>query len=258
MRRRALVVPTLLAILGTSALAQTPPSERRAVGLVRDSLGTPIADAEVSAGRARARTDSLGRFSVRIAGGDSTTITVKRLGYESVTFTVFTDSLVSNDLDVELQPVARTLPAIAVTKERHVRVPTIEGFEQRRVAKAGFGAFFTRAELADREGQRLSNILRATRGVSIIRGPNGQNLLRFARWSSRGAGCPPDMWLDGAMMKGLEIDEISTNDVEAVELYANSSSAPVEFAAFSQVGAGGRTGCGVVAIWTRRPALKSR
>lgn len=255
MRVFQLALPALFAIVNVTA-AQTPPLEVRAVGSVRDSAGTPIANAEVTISTARARTDSLGRFSIRVGKGDSTTITIKRLGYESITFTVATDTLAHNDLDVELQPVARALPAIAVTKERRARVPTIEGFEQRKMTKGGAGFFLTREQIAAREGTRLSNILRDARGVRIVRGPNNQNLLRFSRWSSKGAGCAPQMWLDGALIKDLEIDDISTNDVEALELYANSSSAPSEFAApqFS----GGRSSCGVVAIWTRRPILRSK
>jgi hypothetical protein len=257
MRWFLLAGPALFVMAKVTAAQTSPPvTELRAVGSVRDSAGTPIADAEVSIAHARARTDSLGRFSVRISYADSTTITVKRLGYESITFTVATDTLARNDLDVELHAVARSLPAVSVSGS--ARVPTIEGFEYRRMTKGGLGFFLDRAQIADREGTRLSNILRGARGVRIIRGSGGQNLLRFARWASKGSGCAPQMWLDGALVRGLEVDDIPTSDVEALELYANSSSAPVEFAASSQSNTGGRNACGVVAIWTRRPILKSK
>jgi len=240
----------LLLVLWSSAAAAQG-SVLRAAGLVRDSLGTPIVDADVSSAGARARTDSVGRFVIRIPGGDSTTITVRRVGYESVSFTVATDTLVRNDLDIELRVLPRALPGISVTKDRRARVPSIESFEERRLRKEGAGFFLSRAELADRDGQPLTSILRSVRGVSVVRQSNGRHILRFARWSGKGSNCSPHVWLDGMQVRDLEVDDITTRDVEAIELYPNSSSAPPEF------DSGSKFACGVVAIWTRRPILKT-
>lgn len=224
----------------------------RAAGSVRDSRGTPIASAVITTTVSRTETDSLGRFSLRLAREDSTTVTVRRMGFEAVTFTMATDSLALNDLDIQLQAVARPLTGISVQEERIGRVPALERFEERRREKAGLGFFLTREQLASREGQPLSSVLRQANGVTVTRMKNGRHALRFTRWYTKGAECPPSVWMDGISVEEFEIDDIPTSNVEALELYANSSSAPTEF------NTGSRFNCGVVAIWTRRPILKQR
>jgi hypothetical protein len=243
----------LLVVLACAGASAQSSSEAvlRAAGLVRDSLGIPIVDVDVSTLGARTRTDSIGRFTIRVTGGDSTTLMIRRVGYEAVTFTIATDTLVRNDLDIELQALPRALPRVSVTEERRARVPSIESFEERRLRKEGSGYFLSRMDFADRDGQPLTSVLRGVRGVSVVRQGNGRYVLRFARWSGKGTGCAPHVWLDGMLVRDLEVDDITTRDVEAIELYPNSASAPPEFDADS------RFACGVVAIWTRRPILKT-
>jgi hypothetical protein len=236
----ALVLAGASAALGQSA----PPL--RAFGVVRDSTRNPIAEAEVTAAGVSTRTDSLGRFTLRVTGGDSATITVRRVGFESLTFNVAIDTLDRNDLDIELQALPRVLPRVAVTAEQRARVPSIEGFEERKERKAGAGYFLSRKDLAEREGQPLTSIMRGVRGVTV----NGKQI-RFARWSGKGGGCAPHMWLDGMQVRDLELSEFTTRDIEAIEMYPNSSSAPAVF------DSGSRFACGVIAIWTRRPILRT-
>lgn len=246
--RAHVAAAAIIALAVSSPLgAQVP---QRVSGIVRDSLGHPIAEAHVMTATTRALTDSVGHFTLTLGRTDSTTITVRRLGFESVSFTLATDTVARNDLDIELSAIPRLLAEVDVTADRRARVPTIEGFEQRRRDKGGAGYFLGREQLAAREMQPLSNVLRDARGVKIMRGANGRGVLRFARWSGKG-NCAPAMFLDGSQVAQLEVDDVMTRDVEALEMYANASSAPFEFATreFS---------CGVVAIWTRRPILKSR
>jgi hypothetical protein len=219
----------------------------RAAGHVRDSLGTPIVGATITTADASAETDSLGRFSLRLTRIDSTTVTIRRLGFASVTFTMATDSLALNDLAIQLDPVARSMPGVDVKETRYARVPTLENFETRRRDKAGLGFFLGRDEIRQRDGAQLSSLLSQAKGVTIVRARNGRNLLRFARWSSKGTSCAPHVWLDGALVKDFEIDDVRASDVEAVELYPNASSAPPEF------DTGARFACGIVVLWTRRP-----
>lgn len=241
-----MLAPLMLAplMLPSSADAQG----LRAAGHVRDSAGAPIPGAAVITSFARAETDSMGRFLLRLAQSDSTTVTVRRLGFESVSFTMMTDSLALNDLDIQLEAIARSLPGVAVREERIGRVPTLERFEERRQEKAGFGFFLGREEIAAREGQPLSNILRQARGVTVDRG----GTVRFTRWTGRARSCVPHVWLDGMRVRDLELDQIPSSNVEAVELYPSASGAPLEF------DSGSAFACGIVAIWTRRPILKTR
>ncbi len=244
----------VLAGMFTVALiaTQAHPQAFRAAGSVRDSLGTPIPGASVSSVDATTETDSLGKFSLRLTRTDSTTVTIRRLGFASVTFTMLTDSLALNDVDIVLDATVRSLPGVDVRETRYARVPTIENFGKRRADKAGFGFFLGRDEISKREGAPLSSLLAQANGVTIVRARNGKGSLRFSRWASKGTGCAPHTWLDGALVKNFEVDDLRASDVEAIELYANSASAPPEF------DTGSRFACGVVVIWTRRPILKSQ
>ena len=242
-------VATLALLVATSAFAQYP---FRAAGHVRDSIGTPIPGATVSSEDARTETDSLGRFTLPLKRTDSTTVTIRRLGFASVTFTMPTDSLALNDLDVQLDAVARALPEVGVRETRYTRVPTIENFAIRRRDKEGLGFVLGREDIQQREGAPLSSLLAQAKGVTIVRSRNGRNLLRFARWGSKGQSCAPHTWLDGAQVKDLEIDDMRASDIEAVELYPSAASAPPEF------DTGSRFACGIVVLWTRRPALRTR
>lgn len=223
----------------------------RAAGHVRDSLGTPIRGASVTTPDTRTETDSLGRFSLPLRRTDSTTVTIRRLGFASVTFTMATDSLALNDLDIQLEALVHALPEVGVRESRYGRVPTLESFATRRRDKAGFGFFLGREDIQQREGAPLSSLLAQANGVTIVRNRNGRNALRFARWGSKGQSCAPHTWLDGALVRDFEIDDVRASDIEAVELYPNAASAPPEF------DTGSRFACGVVVLWTRRPIINS-
>ena len=247
MLRMAGGTAALVLLTATSAFAQ---GAFRAAGHVRDSLGTPIPGASVTTTDARTETDSLGRFSLPLRRTDSTTVTIRRLGFASVSFTMATDSLALNDLDIQLDAVVHALPEVGVRESRYARVPTLENFAIRRRDKAGLGFFLGRDEIQQREGAPLSSLLAQAKGVSIVRSRNGRNALRFARWSSKGQSCAPHTWLDGALVKDFEIDDVRASDIEAVELYPNAASAPPEF------DTGSRFACGIVVLWTRRPISK--
>lgn len=183
---------------------------------------------------------------------DSTTITIRRLGFESVTFTLMTDSLALHQLDIELEPVARALDDVTIMEARTARVPTLERFDARRTQLDGVGFFLTRPEIVKREGMPLTSLLSQARGVVIQQTGNGRAVLRMARSTQRLRPCAPHLWVDGVRVTGLEVNDVPTRDIEAVELYASAASAPSEFSSAAALG------CGVVAIWTRRPILRTR
>jgi outer membrane cobalamin receptor len=155
-------------------------------------------------------------------------------------------------LDIELEPVARDLDEVTVAEARTVHVPTLERFEERRAQLHGLGFFLTRADIRKRDGMPLTSLLSQARGVVIQQAGGGRAVLRMARSTQRLRPCAPHLWIDGARVTGVEIDDVPSRDVEAVELYPSAASAPSEFSAAAALG------CGVVAIWTRRPILKTR
>ena len=210
-----------------------------------------MAGAVVLARGASVETDSLGRFRIGLAASDSTTVTIRRLGFESVTFTMATDSLALHQLEIELEPVARELEDVTVSATRTARVPTLERFDARRAQMEGLGFFLTRSDILGREGMPLTSLLSQARGVVIQQTGAGRPVLRMSRSTQRLRPCAPHVWLDGVRVAGLEINDVPSRDVEAVELYPTAANAPSEFSSAAALG------CGVVAIWTRRPILKN-
>lgn len=217
------------------------------VGVVRDTAGVPIANAELAVDSIRARTDSLGRYYLAFPSRDSVTVTVRRVGYERLTFTVATTFAARNSIEVRMRALAQVLPAVEV-EEAELRSRTVmEGFDRRRAQ--GHGVYVTRERIESMGGQQLSNILRGERGVTIVRARNGRSVLRFSQWRSR-PNCEPQIWVDGRLVKYLEIDDIPAADVEGVELYDGPSSTPGEFIR------GPMVNCGTVVIWSRVPMLQ--
>lgn len=118
------------------------------------------------------------------------------------------------------------------------------GFESRRAGGVG-GEFITRDIVERLESQPLPRMIASrTAGfrVSCSGGSMGRCFLESRRAGPR--ACAVDYWLDGAYSPGLDPNNISTWEVEAIEAYANPSEVPSRFRSRNYR-------CGVVVIWTR-------
>src|SRR5690606_19288262 len=117
------------------------------------------------------------------------------------------------------------------------------GFYSRRALATG--DFLTREDLAQRNPSRFTDTFRSIPGARLIRNDGTiRNHLRF-----RGARCAPLVWLDGSPLSAgeFDIDIISPNSVEAVEIYPSSGNAPPQF----RVNASIASACGTILVWTR-------
>jgi hypothetical protein len=92
----------------------------------------------------------------------------------------------------------------------------------------------------------MSDVLRTKKGVNVVKGGK----VRFVAFRKE---CMPYIWLDGVLSRGMEVDELPSSTVEAMELYTYMSTVPVEF---QSVG-GNTNACGTIVIWTRIPNGKS-
>jgi hypothetical protein len=218
--------------------AQTP----TIVGIVRDSAGAPLAAAEIALGARKTNSDSLGRFYLSFPAADSLTISVRRLGYEEVTFTLTAKQAADKSLEVVLHRVAMTLEAVAVTELADRAKTPLRGYDERRAR--GLGVYVTREQIEKRNTRLITDVLRTMRGV-IVRGRQ----IQFATYQSR--NCTPSVWLDGQPAPGLYLDAISAAEVEGIELYQSLSATPPEFHRGNQV-----VECGTIVIWTRRPVFE--
>ena len=245
MRARTTILAGALAVIAMSADATAQTASM--VGTVKDSVGRPIAEAELQVGSSTTRTDTLGRYYIAFPRSDSVTVHVRRMGFERMTFTVTAAYIAENSVEVRMRATAQTLAPVQV-EERELRSRTaMEGFDFRRAR--GNGIFLTRQQIESKGTHQLSNILRGERGIEIMRGRNGRNVLRFAQWRSR-PNCEPQIWLDGRHARNIEIDDLPASEIEGIELYDGPSSTPGEFIR------GPIINCGTIVIWTRVPMLQ--
>jgi hypothetical protein len=204
--------------------------------------------------------DSTGRFVLgRIPTGQQL-ITIRRVGYRPIAYSVRFSPGERYRLPVEISTLIAgadvELDPILVTAERAM-TRVMRGFEERR--EQGFGDHLTRDEWADNPPAIASDVLRRMQGIRISSNGNygrpsstGQRDLRrvviMNRRSSARGECPLLVFLNAILMgttETLDVDVlINIRAVEAVETYMGAGSIP---ALFNVSGAR----CGVLAFWTR-------
>jgi hypothetical protein len=152
-------------------------------------------------------------------------------------------------LDITVSRLATILGQVRITEKRPASF-WLREFEERRVRLNGF--FMDRTEIERRGSTRLSDLLRAAPGLSIIP-VDGRYVVTSARAAPRLAGeeCNISYYLDGQPMAldvlaGIDL-AISVNEIEAIEVYTGGSRVPPRFNQSN-----GR--CGVIALWTLAPS----
>lgn len=246
--------PAGLAILAlalvTDASAQVPSGRRELVGIVRDPRGVAVEGATVEIPGAGTRTDVKGMFRLFTADVDTLTIAIRRPGYSPIEAQISARGRQWDTLVVELEQLATNLPAARVEEEA-VRRAGLRGFYERRDRRQQ-GLFITREEIVARGASRLTDVLQARTGIQLVRLSNTRSGVRFATYSgSRGISCIPDMWVDGQRARGMEVDDLAPNTVEAMELYDTFATVPFEFSHSANA-----VPCGTIIVWTRPPGTK--
>jgi len=243
-RLRFAFVASLIAT--TSLGAQAP---RALVGLVRDSSGHGIPGAEV---RARgnvvvAITNDSGRFHVAQMPVGARGVFVRRLGFAPQRAPIQTSATGAIDsVEVVLVAVVQSLPGV-VAQDPHdsLSKKVLADFWQRR--SRGFGKFVTRDEIERKGASRFVDVVRSVSSVSIMNFRGRQEIrFRGAALGSAPRDCPPQYWMDGIPLESGSAEEISPENVEAIELYASPATTPPQFSTRSRT-------CGTVVVWTRLP-----
>jgi hypothetical protein len=249
-RHPAASMLTALLITGGALPAQDPTSRvemRPLIGVVQRVDGAALADVEVEGAGQRVRTDAEGRFRLRTSRRDTLTLLLRRLGYEPIAVTLRADHLRGDTIVVRMEETPLALEAVRV-READLRSPLgLGGFEERRAR--GLGTFVTREEIDRRQTNRLSDVLRGRRGLTLVRTPTGGYGVRFGVASGRQRRCIPDLWIDGQRARGMELDDIPASTIVGIELYATIATVPFQFSAS---GAGAER-CGTVVLWSRPP-----
>lgn len=241
MQRFGVLVVTLL--VASSRLG----AQAAITGVIReDSSKTKLAGVEVviQSLDKKATTDTAGRFTVGGLAHGVHIILVRSIGYQPIRLQAY---LVTNDtLEVELT-IRKSIVELAPLEVTASAVPPgLREFEERR--QLGMGEYIDWTRLRKEEFRRTSDMFRGISGVRITYDRSGQAILT----SARGGGCAMQVVLDGiSIYKGGQaggppsIDLWSIANLDAIEVYAGSSTTPLQYS-------GRGAGCGTVVLWTRR------
>jgi hypothetical protein len=253
------------------------------VGVVRDSSGRALANAEVRAGAELATmSDDRGRFSLPGVPPDTIQVLVRRIGYLPANVVLAADPGTRVELAVNLVPSAVELGTIIVEGRRMSTHLNREGFYARQAR--GFGTHFGPEELERHAAMPLTGFLSMVPSVSVERGAGG----RAVAWGSGGAGrqCPLTVYLDGVVSRwatdaGLD-NIVNRHDILGIEVYSRSGELATAYGATGQnrsdsrggfgsrnhaildgeVVASGEVGgvstsdCGALMIWTKPPGSR--
>lgn len=246
----AFAAGVMAAVPGRAMQAQVQAARRELVGVVRDSTGAPIEGATIEIPGAAGRSDARGAFQLWTADIDTLTISIRRLGYAPISAFLTARNRQWDTVAVEMDQTSRRLAAIAVTGATTRGALGLRDFDRRRAL--GNGVFITRDEIAARNTSRPSDVLQTKRGIRLVRIADGRYGVRFALYGNGNRSqCVPTIWVDGQRAPGMEIDDLTANDIQAMELYETFASTPSQFTS-----SGGRTPpCGTIVVWTRVPGL---
>ncbi|MEO8334549.1 MAG: carboxypeptidase regulatory-like domain-containing protein [bacterium] len=243
MRRLAARCLFLSAVVFAPPAAAQSATLNRLSGFVSDSIGIPVAFAEIrltlTGGAARElRTDAAGHFAIPDLPTGPAQMQVRRLGYHPFDGAVKIGDGGADSLRLVLYVASAELAAIEVREESLGDTLAPREFWARRRSNV-FGKFFDRADIEGKWVSLPSEILRGLPGVTLQRSNRIGMLVRIR-------GCRPNLFLDGMRAAGAEMDELMpVDDIGAMEVYSSMAGVPPQYM--------DRTNpCGAVLFWTRR------
>jgi len=223
------------ALLGTSAIDGTvaDPAGRVLSAAVVTVHGLPVTD--LTTGR--------GFFEVRGLPGGPRRFTVRRVGFEPVTFDLDLPERATVHLQVTLRPSVVMLNTVVVDGETRSLGLVRSGFYD-RVVRQSQGYFYPPEEMERRQLTTLATLLTEIPGLHIEHRNNEAIAL------GRGVGtgrCELNLWVDGAPARAARapLDHLAPAYlVRAVEVYPSASVVPVEYVLQNNL-------CGAIVVWTR-------
>lgn len=221
---------------------QAADSTASLVGEVRAEMsGRPVPRAQVFLRQAQkgAVTDSSGTFRIDALPPGSDTLVIRYTGIEP------------KSTVIDLRP-DRTTRATFIVSEQVFEVADLEvqvrqlDPRERRVEERmtrGHGAYVTRDEIAERDPELLSDMLRGIPRVDVrpYRGQGFQKVL-IGRGTT---ACEPTYYLDGTRQRErFLLDELDPQLVDLIEIYRSPAEVPTQFRLDTNR-------CGVILLWIR-------
>lgn len=263
---RLRMMPTLLVLVlaimrapGSDAAAQQPRREAELWGHITtagDSAGVPGATIELAPGR-RTTSTATGFYRLANLGGGVHSVTVRRLGFRSVTLQVTLEESNALRQDVTLEPIPQQLTEVRIEGTVRKVPPRFEDV-YRRMSTA-WGSFFTREDIERMNPPDIRSILEHVGTVRVTEAHG----IQFAKCNEGGnlalspGGGKVQIYIDGLRMTGrvmirdadavvFEQREVlrmvNPSQIQAIEVYSGSSRIPGQFL---------EDACAVIAIWTK-------
>ena len=217
---------------------------RTFTGVVVDSMGRPARDVnvEVMTASMDARTDSLGRFTIRNLPARFHFVRVRRVGWAPTFLSVdLTDSVPKRARIVLRQYAGQNLGLVVVRAERPIG--RIAAFLQRAEKRSGWGTILTEKDIAARNPLRASDLFQAIAGVHVSQD-------RFGRGTITGRGnCLMALYINGfpaPQQRGTGLDDmVNTLDIAGIEVYNGQAGVPPDLIM------GPPNSCGTIGVWTK-------
>lgn len=253
---RIRLCPRILAVATiTGALASVPArtQAQTLTGIVTDSAGRPLREAEVliGLGELRARADSAGRFSIRIPRGGRVEVIARLVGYRQFVDTVQVPDFGTQRYNIRLERLPPRLATVTITDRSLCETTSLSGFECRR--NSGVGHFRDAGELRAMRPRHWADMLDGMPGLrrEPRRGPYGFDW----RPTAPPSRCVREIWNGQLPMDapGAEFqpDELWTpNDVVAIEYYERYNEIPPQYQGYAWPPSEGQP-CALIVYWLR-------
>ncbi len=225
------------------------------LGTVTDTLGRPIAGAEVTvlSDSLTTRTGAQGRFAFPALRAGTYAVRVRAIGYASMQERVVVPSVAPADVRIVLRAVRPTLDSVRATVSVHQCPSTsLMGFACRR--DAGSRGYFRNAEDIARLKPR--HLYDALAGLPGIRQRAGRTPEGDFEWlpAVRPSRCVVS--LENGRPPTMPFRMWTAKDIIAVEYYDEYNKIPMGYRTFVETP--GREGCDLIIYWLRGASLIGR
>ena len=244
-----------LLFLWGAASSALPAQTQSLTGVVRDSAGRAIVDADVilePSGR-RTRTSDNGRFVFeRLASGE-VRLRVRYVGFHAFEERIYLGRGANIRRTVVLTRLPPLLATVRIVDQNACAPTSLEGFECRRLA--GVGHYRDAGEIRSMSPQHWADMLDGMPGLrrSLVLGPLGREW-RVAAQPSR---CVVELWNGQPPMK---VDPTTPfppdllwrpEDVVAIEYYDDHKKVPARYEMLAWTPPPGGQPCGLIIYWLR-------
>lgn len=243
----------LLAV-ATQARAQSQDSTARAQGLTAGITGTVIAaqtsepllgvQVLIRGTRRWGITDQEGIFRLNGLKPGPVVIEFRHPNRAPVVYNLTLEADKVTELAVKIDTRTVALPEVVVEGKETQPAVKMQDFFSRKAAGHG-GYFITRKDIEERQPRVLSDMMRRVPGLRVDCDFGSCSVTSFTEARRIMGGCPIQYFLDGVPFTG-DVDELTPDQVEGIEIYRGSSSIPPQFNT-------GTSMCGVIAVWSRVP-----